>query len=43
MADMPKDSYLHINDEMNVKAKFKAHANLKTTCIRVRQVLKESF
>ena len=36
---MANDAYLRINYEKDVKAKFKEHVTLKTTCIRVRQVI----
>lgn len=38
-ADMKKDEYVHINYENDAKSKFKEHMKLKTTCIRIKQVL----
>ena len=37
--DMGKDKYIHTNTEQESKVKFREHMKLKTTCLRVKQVL----
>ena len=38
-ADMGKDRYIHTNTEQEAKNKFREHIKLRTTCVRVKQIL----